>query len=236
MHKHSNRTQLPGALVRDAFRGLRFGARQFGQALSSANIPEPLGTAASGLIRKADRLSSEVELMSRQSIGGSFKPNGLPDSGHFDEMGLMIGKLSVSECANLAKQGLVSALHAFGETNPFISEYLCNTCIKQLLHTEKDSGAGQKCVALFELLIEKKVCGMPPGLSSVAGVTERESVSAAYFATVLWLFVPRTEAASEDELLSHCCKVAGAKRTEIFAFRNNKGATKELFEYYLNII
>lgn len=236
MDRQTNRIQLPGVLVRDALRGLRFGARQVGHVFTSAGIPEPLGTAASGFIRKADKLSSEVELMSRNSIGGSFKPNVLPDSSVFDETGLMTARLSLSECTNTAKAGLIFALNALGETNPFISEYLCQTCMARFLKADKEKIPAQKCSALFDLLVDQKVCGMPPGFNLVAGDKEQERVVAAYFATSLWLFVPRAEAASEEELLAHCCQVADSKRAEIFAQQSESPTIRQLFEYYLNII
>lgn len=203
---------------------------------TSANIPEPLGNAASGFIRKADKLSSEVELMSRKSIGGSFKPSTLPDSSVFNEAGLMTGEISVPECTNVAKAGLTFALNALGEANPFISEYLCHTCMVRFLNADKDRNSAQKCVDLFGLFIDQKVCGMPPGFNLVAGSKEQESVAAAYFATVLWLFVPRGEETSEEELLAHCCQVAEGKRTDIFAQQSARPAIKQLFEYYLKII
>lgn len=236
MEKQTNPTRLPGVLMRDAFRGLRFGARRVGHMFVSANMPEPLGSAASGLLRKADKLSSEVELMSRKSIGGSFGPNKLPDSSLFDATGLMTSTVDVSKCANAAKAGLVFALESFGETNPFISEYICRSCMEQFKKVGSDKSSAQRCVELFNLFADQKVCGVPPGFNVITDESDQANVFAAYFATVLWLLVPRIETTSEEELLSHCCRVAASKKLDIFSTQSDVSALEQLFDYYLKII
>lgn len=236
MDKQTNPTRLPGVLMRDAFRGLRFGARRVANVFVSANLPEPIGSAASGLLRKADKLSSEVELMSRKSIGGSFGPNALPDASLFDATGLMTSTVDVSESANAAKAGLVFALESFGETNPFISEYLCRSCMEQFKKASSDKSSAQRCVNLFNLFVDQKVCGVPPGFNVIADDKDQANIFAAYFATVLWLLVPRIEATSEEELLSHCCRVAESKKRDISLARSNAAALEQLFDYYLKII
>lgn len=236
MDKQMNQTQLPGVLMRDAFRGLRFGARQAGRMLTSVNMPEPIGTAASGFLRKADKLSYELETMSRNSIGGSFRPNALPDASVFSETGLMIETLSVPDCANAARSGLSFAMKTFGQTNQFISEYLCHSVMKQFKIIAGSKTPAEKCLALFELFVEHNVCGIPPGFNVAADQKDQENFLAAYFGIALWLHIPRVEAVSEAEILAHCSQVADSKRSEIVSLRSDKPALKKLFDYYLKII
>jgi hypothetical protein len=234
----------PGAVAKDALRGIRFALKRGAKMMMVNNgprqLPEQFESASSNFLQNSEILTGTVDKIIQRILGLEFDPVmfAAPSFASTDVTKDAHEAMS-TDASNLYFALSLSAKH-LGVSDLLVSEAICAKLIAEdgsfdwpLAEQSTEFLCSQLCIRIINM----NILGDPPGVSSSHNADRAMDVAIIAFATALWVYVERGKFSdTEPELLEMCCSVAEQKRNKITQNMAEEDRFLALFKYALETV